>query len=250
MPRMSVFAAMIIPTALALLSARCNAPQTQDASAVSTDLAHAREAVQRRLSQDCQLLHAQMQGLASQIPQEREFTMKLLVENDRTAPEVTDLAPRYRAAMGLSLLDIADSAGTLLSSGHFPANAGSSVSVKLANVGEEPVFVHDTVNGRAVLTLQSRAGCAVEGVHFSCVGGWIVDETYLARLAPWTGVTVIVRQETGVLGMSGVSSMSELLNNSIVLNNRTFAADTVAIPFAGAGPAPQLLVLIEQPTPR
>jgi len=50
--------------------------------------------------------------------------------------------------------------------------------------------------------------------------------------------------------MSGVSSMSELLNNSIVLNNRTFAADTVAIPFAGAGPAPQLLVLIEQPTPR
>ena len=47
-------------------------------------------------------LSDQLAAFSRIVAADREFSMKLLVENNRSAPEVTEIAPRFMEPMGLS----------------------------------------------------------------------------------------------------------------------------------------------------
>jgi hypothetical protein len=238
-----------LPVLLALFSAAClfscQSLQKQNEAAYK-ELAFVKQSVEHQLNSQMDLIAVQLAGFAAVVAGDREFSMKLLVEKDKSAPEVTEIAQRYLAPMALSILSITDSQYAILSCGHFPANAGSAFEAARL-LGDKPAFIMDNVKGEAMLTLQSKVQFKILDAVFYACGGMAAGKELLARLTCWPGYSILIKQGTTVLGLEKVESISDIKDSTILLNNVRYPAASIVLPFAGTGDAPQCIIMSTRP---
>jgi hypothetical protein len=205
--------------------------------------------VETQLTNETNRLVAQLGAFSRTVSGDRDFSMKVLVEKDPSASEVTEIAPRYMGPMALSLLSIVNSRDTVLSCGQFPASAGGP-SLVAGRLGDSAAFVMDDVKGVTVLTLQAKVRFTILDSVFFAIGGVIVDENFCTRFSLPQGYRVLCKQGGTVIGASGgqhVESISDVKDNMIVLNNASYPALSIALPFAGSGSAPCLVIMPDKP---
>jgi hypothetical protein len=208
------------------------------------ELQNAVQSVQRELRELSGQMSERLAAFTDDIAADRDFSIKLLVENDRSAPVIAESAVRYKGAMGFDLLQLVDSAGRILSSGQFPASAGSSAAPLLSLLSETPVMVEDNVIGTQVLTFQMKKTFKIAEIPFYAVGGVMVDEKFLAKISQGERVHVVLRKGESVMGMQNVKSISTVTKNRILINDKEFSAQEIQVPFTGDGDAPRLIVVI------
>lgn len=246
--RPALYAAVFILGALVSFFVLRQRVSTLPRQNAQLELLHARSALESQLASRNAALDRQLAAFADQVAGNRDFAMKLLVEADRTAPEVTEIAGRYMTAMGLSMLDVIDQSDTILSSGQNPTAAGTSGAERAAVLTSQPTFMLDMVDGRTVLTLQARAVATVgDSARITCAGGWVVDSAMLCALTPLPGIRLLLRAGDLTLGIDSVASMSEVRNNTMLLNDTMYLATTIDLPYSGEGTAPRLYLLSTVP---
>ena len=160
---------------------------------IREDLARESAAIAERLaSLETVLLNDNRFRLAAVagVESEREY----LLEYAGTAMRLT----------GLSMLQIHDGAGSILSSGHFRNEHGrveAGLPAALANANGV-AFVMARNPAREFLTLARVEPFAISGRPFTLVGGITVDEAFLARLARDRAIVVTLRYPGGALSTS------------------------------------------------
>lgn len=237
----------VLITGAVVLFAVCQQPDRAAAVCPAGELAFCKEEVSKRLRELSDNIGARLSAFASEVAGDQLFSLRLLAENNRSAPEVTAKAGQFIKPMGFSVLTILDSASLILSSGDFPASAGNSALQKAALLGDEPKFIVDHISGKGVLTLQAkRAIRIVDSIPFYILGGIAIDDTVLARLSPREGVIVLLKQGGAIAGMPDVKTITEVKDDKIVINDKEYGAFQVPLPFAGGGEAPVLIVIVQQ----
>lgn len=208
----------------------------------ATLLDGARE-VHQRFEQQRAAIATQLQGFASYLENDRDFAMKLLIEADRAASEITQKAPAFMPAMGFSLLDVADSSSVLLSSGHFPAEVGNNADFPTMHSDSLPLLCNDNIRGQQSLTVQGLKRGSIAGVPIFCSGGVVMDGEELNKLLPTPQSRLLLSQGEFKLGYEGIQSISPIQDNRVIINDTTFAATTLTLPYAGEGEAPQIILV-------
>ncbi len=241
----SVSMAVLIACAVGLLFG-CG-PQQKTAAAATPEIGLVASAVQRQLSARMDLVQRQVAGFAGAVAADRDFCMKLLVDKDKSAPEVTEIAQRFLAPMGFSVLSVIDSQYVILSCGHFPANAGTVFSAA-RSLGAVPAFIMDNVMGQSVLTVQAKVRFTIidTAVFFAC-GGITADKDFISKLACWPGYSLLIKQGTTIVGSEKIESISDVNNGAILINNKSYPAAVIPLPFVGPGDQPTLIVVSNKP---
>ncbi|MBD3241928.1 MAG: hypothetical protein GF331_15165 [Chitinivibrionales bacterium] len=212
------------------------------------ELIHTKAIVEKRLEDQAAELTERLQAFADRVANDRDFAMKLIVDQEPSAPQVSEVASRYVAVMGADLLAVTDSTHTLLSCGHFPAAAGNSVADKAALLDTEPVFLYDNIKGEQVLTRQARVDLTIaETVSLSCLGGCIVDEQYLRELAPRENLRMLFRYGDTTIGADSIEAISEITDNTMIVNDTTYLATSLKLQHAGELEAPEIIILADRP---
>jgi hypothetical protein len=211
------------------------------------DLLHTAQILENRLHASAGRLSAQLGAFGATVSKDYDFSMKLLVEKDPTAPEVYDMAARYMDAMGLSVLDLIDEKKRVISSGHFPARAGNPAGDNVALLDKKGLFVMDNIRGSDALTFQAKAAFTCSDVPVYAVGGFIVDSAYLADLTPRRELELILKRGNEVIGRHDVKSMSAITDNIIIVNDRRWLATSIPLPTPTGSPATELLLLAPEP---
>lgn len=202
-----------------------------DASAAIRLIA-VRAAVEKRLQEKSRDLMDRLSAFGREAASDQMFSLRLFAENNPSAPEVAGLAGRFMTPMGFSLLEVVDSAGTIISSGHFPASRGNRIREKLVQLSDEPKIAEDNAAGERKLTLQARASFRVaDSIVLYALGGTIVDEKFLEDLSPLPEVKVLLRRGDAVMGMQ-VTTISEVKDDEVIINDRRYPA--LVIPVATA----------------
>lgn len=240
----------ILISGAAVLFALCQQPKHTDAGCPSGELAFCKETVSKRIKEMSEDVGTRLSAFAAEVMADQLFSLRLLVENNRSAPEVTGKAGQFIKPMGFSVLTVLDSASIILSSGDFSASTGNSALKKASLLSEEPTFIVDQIMGKSVLTLQAKKAIKiVDSIPLFVLGGIVIDEGVLARLSPCQGVTVLLKQGSAITGMAGVRTITGVLDNKIVINDKTYGAFQVDLPFAGEGDRPVLIVIIQPIAP-
>lgn len=190
----------------------------------------AAQCVQKNFDGQTRRLSQQLSAFAQMIQRDRDFAMTYLIENDLSSPQITGFAGRYLEPMGLSLLEVTDSSYRVLSSGHFKRNAGNTISYKRGYPEGKAVLVADNITGKKHLTIQMRLSFELEGVPLFCFGGWVVDSSYLSKLAPDASVDLVLSHEREFIATSAVESISKIEDRRLILNNVVRYAATADLP--------------------
>lgn len=219
--------------------------RSQQGSAVwaAGELMSVRQSVEKRLADLSQDITGRLAAFAQETKSDELFALRLIAENNPSAPEVAGKAGQFMGPMGFSFLSIVDSAGTILSSGHFPASRGDRMPEDaFRKLAEEVKIVEDGAAGGRTLSLQARRAFTVaDSITFFALGGTAVDAAFLARLAPLPEVKVLLRRGGGVLGMDGVKTMSEVTGGGVLIDGRRHQAFKIMLDYAGEGDAPELI---------
>jgi hypothetical protein len=207
-------------------------------------LENAKATVEKLLASRYQQIQQQLGAFAHTVAGDQDFSMKLVAEQDRSAAEVSEICQRYLLPMGFSLLRVVDSVDIMLSCGQFPAAAGNPVPITIAELDSQPVFVMDNLHNDSVLSLQARITLSIaEIVPLACIGGVVVDETFLSSLAPQPGVRLVLRYGDKIVG-AGISTISSLTGNTMAVNDTTCLAASINLPYAGNGEPPILYIVM------
>ncbi len=206
-------------------------------------LADAHAAVSKEVKDISAQLVVQSRGFCATVSTDMAFAMKLIVEKDASAPEVSDIAGRYMKAMNFDFLEITDAEYKILSSGHFPASAGNILTRKSAMPERAATCLYENIRGTETLSLQVKIPFTCEGVKFYCFGGIAVDTAFISRMQPFPGITLFIKQGGEILGMDDIQTMSAIKDNVIVINDKQWFAASHALPWVGEGDAPELILL-------
>ncbi len=204
-------------------------------------------AIEKKMEEISSRIFSQLTGFSSTVIGDRDFAMKLLVENDYHAPEVTEIASRYINAMGFSFLEITDADYKILSSGNFPASAGNIAIAKKEMPDSTLVWIDDNIKSKKSLSVQIKIPFSCEGMKLFCVGGIGVDQDFISLLKPHENITVILKQGNNIIGIEDVESMSEIKENRIVINDKTWLAFSKSLFWIGETCEPELYILIKEP---
>ncbi len=204
-------------------------------------------AVTKHVDNLSEQLLSQLSGFCSIVADDRDFAMKLIVEQDYSAQEVTDIAGKYIRAMGFDFLEVTDKKYRILSSGHFPASAGNKATGKSMLPDKAATFIDDNVKGTEVLALQAKIPFTCADVPLYAIGGINVNAAFLAELRPHDGVRILLKQGNEIAGMDDIETMSEIKDNTIIINDKTLLATSLTLSWAGEGDKPEIILLMEQP---
>lgn len=208
------------------------------------ELKEAQLSVEKNLQEKLNKIDTQLNAFSSTISSDRNFSLRLFVENDKSSPDITEKAQQFLNPMGFSLLEITDSSYNILSSGHFPASAGNSDSLKASVLTEQPAIFEDEMMGSKVITIQAKKQFKIADIPFYALGGLEINDEFLKDLTPRDGVKVLFKLGDRISGMSGINSLSEINNGVVIINNREYNAACIDLPYKGEGPAPVLIILI------
>ncbi|MDG5814297.1 hypothetical protein QA601_04355 [Chitinispirillales bacterium ANBcel5] len=204
------------------------------------------QAVEHRLQEVKKDIRNRLNYFAQQIASDRDFAMRLLAEQNRSAQTVTRAAVKFRDPMGFSLLEILDSDYVILSSGHFPANAGNSAESRIRQLSERVSVLREETMGETHLTLQAKAPFSIADIPFYATGGVKIDEEFLENLATVKGTKVIVKDGDSVLGMD-VQSIEHTEDESILLIDDTeYYASSIPLHSSDGSKVCSLIVIVEK----
>lgn len=210
------------------------------------ELAAAEQQVKKRIQQITTKLEQQLSGFSDAVGTDNDFQMKLLVENDKSSPKVTDIAGHYMKAMAFSALVIADSSYTILSSGHFPASVGSDIKNKGASLTSKPSVITENSMGKEVLTLQAKKEFKIADFPFSAIGGLEITDALLEELSPGENIKVLLRYGSDYRGMKGIKAISEIKDHKIIINDKEYYAAQIQISSSKKEEPAYLLVVMDQ----
>ena len=145
------------------------------AAVASADLARRGVSIGDRLS-----------SLAAALDDDNRFRLAVLQGDAAGRAYVLDLAGREMRLTGLSMLQIQDSSGRILSSGHFRNEYDRlepDLPMLLASV-RRAALVHARTPDGPMLVLARVDSVRLAGRRFAVVGGVQVDSAFLGRLAP------------------------------------------------------------------
>lgn len=209
-------------------------------------LEFAKQSLEKHLEEYKIQIEKQLTAFSEAVLLNRNFSLRLLVEKDRSSADITELASRYLGPMGFSVLDIADSEHQILSSGHFPANAGNRLSKIIEKLSSDPVIIDEFVMGSEKLMLKATKEFRIADIPFLVIGGIEINEDLLNRLAPCGGVRVILKRGNDYYGMADIHSASEIKDNKIIINDKEYPAVEIALPYVGENEPPVLIIILEK----
>jgi hypothetical protein len=222
-------------------------PKNVAACIDASELAVMKKSVEQRLKETTADIKTRLSAFCREVAGDQLFSLKLLVEGNPTAPEVTNKATQFLKPMGFSLLEIADSGYALISCGQFPASVGNSVASKGELLSDEPVVLTDRIMGGEVLSFQAKCSFTIaESITFCAMGGVVIDEKWLKRLSPREGVTVLLKQGATVLGLNNVKTISEVKEGKVIINDKEYAAAEIPLPHAQSAEAPSLIAVLKK----
>lgn len=244
MKKLPAFIAGFLLASVIFLLALLSQIRLRHEAETNARLAFAGQMVRIAIEQKERDIAERLAAFAEATKSDQMFSLRLLAENNPTAPEVNARASKFLGPMGFSFLDITDSAGTILSSGRFPASAGNSIARKMTQLSGEPRFMEDNLMGVAVPTLQAEALFKVaDCITFHALGGIVIDSALLSRLSPCEGVTVFLRYDTTTMGLPNVQKISDVRNRRIMINDKEYPA--VQLPFSTVdGKAEPILIVV------
>ena len=190
------------------------------AAVASADLARRDVSIGDRLS-----------SLAAALDDDNRFRLAVLQGDAAGRAYVLDLAGREMRLTGLSMLQIQDSSGRILSSGHFRNEYDRlepDLPMLLASV-RRAALVHARTPDGPMLVLARVDSVRLAGRRFAVVGGVQVDSAFLGRLAPGADFSI-------ALALAGGDSIrSEELHGA----SHATVVSRIEIPYitAGAGGA-------------
>jgi hypothetical protein len=188
-------------------------------------------------------IESKLISFADAVAGDQVFSLRLLGEQDRSSPDVTQFASRFIKPMGFSVLDIIDSSSMVVSSGAFIASAGGSVTEKISALGKKPGFYMDKIMGKVVLTFQAKKAFLMADIPFYVSGGCCVDKSFLEKLAPDDSCGLFIKVGEEIFGNDTIRTVSDLKNHKIIINDKEY--DAVVIPLASdAAITPQLIVYL------
>lgn len=221
--------------------------KTADAPVDTSELAVLKSSVTQRLRETTADIKTRLSAFCKEVAGDQLFSLRLLVENNPTAPEVTNKACQFLKPMGFSLLEIADSGFTLISCGQFPASVGNSVVSKGELLFDEPAVLTDRIMSGEVLSYQAKCAFTIaESITFYAMGGVVIDNAWLKRLSPREGVTVLLKQGATVFGLDNVKTISEVKDGKVIINDKEYAAVEIPLLSAGNAAAPHLIAVLKK----
>jgi hypothetical protein len=205
----------------------------------------AQQTVQKRLDDYYTQIESQLKSFADVVATHKDFSLKILVENDRSALVVTELAGLFLKPMGFSVLEITDSSRTILSSGHFPASAGNKSLHQAHQLSKNVLATTENIMGLPTLTLQAEYNFSIAGFSFFVTGGVTVDDKLLARLAPNDQTILLLKKGENYTGMDNISSISAITDNQIIINDKKYPAAEIEVPSSGVDEKISIIVLLK-----
>jgi hypothetical protein len=248
MKKIIFFVAGFLLAGVVLLLALLSQIRLRHEAETDTRLTFAGQTVRIAIEQREHDIAERLAAFAEATKSDQMFSLRLIAENNPSAPEVNARASEFLGPMGFSFLDITDSAGTILSSGRFPASAGNSIAKKMAQLSGEPRFIEDNIIDVAVPTLQAECSFKVaDSITFHARGGIIIDSALLSRLSPCEGVKVFLRYDTTIMGLPNVQKISDVRNRRIVINDKEYPAVQLPLATVDGKTEPLLIVVLMKP---
>lgn len=202
-------------------------------------------AVQKNMRQLSDEIEDRLSSFAGAVSEDGVFSLRLLGEQDRSSPDVTQFASRFMKPMGFSLLDIVDSSFTVVSSGQFIANAGSNVAEKMSALGKKTGFIKDRIMGEPVLTLQAKKSFKIADIPFLVSGGRRIDKELLKQIAPHDNCNLFIKIGDEIFGNDTIRTVSELTGNTMVINDKEYDAVVVSVA-AESKLSPEIVVFFKK----
>ena len=140
-------------------------------------------------------------SLESALVNDNRFRLAAVAGVDTERPYLLDYAGTAMRLTGLSMLQIQDGDGTIISSGHFRNEHGRVEAglVPALNSASGPALVTARSAEREFLALARVRTIQIGGRTFSIIGGLAVDESFLARLARDRAIVVSLEYPGGGL---------------------------------------------------
>jgi hypothetical protein len=202
--------------------------------------------VKKRLAILDTKLNVQLSAFSDAVSSDKDFSLKLLVENDKSSSDVVEIAGRYLKAMDFSVLEVVDSSNTIISSGHFPASAGLNDKDHITQLSSEPVAALENVMGNQLLAFQLKKEFTIADYVFFAVGGIEINDKFLSELAPFENVKILLKLGNKYIGMNDIRSISEIKDHKIIINDKEYFATQFPFPSVKSNGEALLLVVIEK----
>jgi len=168
-------------------------------------------AIESELVSEGAAISGRLEALAAEIADDNRLRRAIVWSEPAERPYLLDYAGRAMRLSGLSVLQLQDEEGRVLSSGHFraeydrldptlPAGLGAGRASPGRLAAELPALAPVRTPAGDVLALLRSEPVVLGGRRLVLVGGVTVDEAALARLAPDGEVAVALVHPGGTLG--------------------------------------------------
>jgi signal transduction histidine kinase len=167
-------------------------------------------------------------SLADALRDDNRFRLAVTQGDASERPYVLDLAGREMRLTGLSMLQIQDASGRILSSGHF-RNEYDRLEPDLPALiasARGAALVHARTPDGPVLVLVRVDSVRLGGRALAIVGGEVVDSAFLIRLAPGGEFSIALSLPAG----DGTGVTAAAPDSHTVIVSRT------SVPYIGGGP--------------
>ena len=175
--------------------------------------------IESRLEAEGAAISGRLEALAAEIAADNRLRRAIVREDPSERPYLLDYAGRAMRLTGLSVLQLQDEEGRILSSGHFRAEfdrldpalsaaLGASGATPGRPDGELPALAPVRTPSGAVLALLRVEPVTLGSRRLVLVGGDIVDEPALDRLAPDDEVKVVSHIPAALLDAPAAASAS------------------------------------------
>jgi signal transduction histidine kinase len=163
------------------------------------------ETIREDLARESSSIAERLESLGAALANDNRFRLAAVAGEDAERAYVLDYAGMAMRLTGLSMLQIHDGEGRIVTSGHFRNEHGSiQPGVPLALIEARDVMLVAARRAEGEFLALARAHALVIGGRpFTIVGGIAVDEAFLARLARERVTVVALRYPGGELSSRG-----------------------------------------------
>ena len=133
-------------------------------------------------------------AVAAALPDDAEFRAGVLRSGSSDRAHVLDYAGKAMRASGLSMLQIRNDSGRIVSSGHFPAEFDriDSLLPRALALAHRPTLLATRTAEGSLISVARVDSVSLGGRPFTAVGGRVVDQHFVDRLAGGAELGVVL----------------------------------------------------------